>query len=280
MSFSPLLVSLAGSDSGTVSSGALDTEALLKRFGEGGGRFRTVLLISEGDLWCEAFFQKTHIRLSDGRYVVRLPFKTYMDPTMFLERSHQMALNRFLQLERRLSSTPERWIKYSEEIEEYLALKQIAPSVGSESSLLMRTSTGRHVASCVLPHHAVFKKEPQSLKQRIVFDASARTSNGRSLNDVLWTGPALQNNMSHAILNWRKYRFVFTADTQKMYCCKDVHPEDAQYQRTLWRAMDESISVFALSTSTFANADDLEVLTQAHFLIGVQTNTTMFILDM
>ncbi|XP_041673978.1 uncharacterized protein LOC121529937, partial [Drosophila eugracilis] len=155
-------------------------------------------LTSDGDLWFQAFFQKTHIRRSDGRYGV-------------------------LAVRTASIEEPERWSKYVDEIEKYFAPKQIAPAVGSESSSLMRTSTDMHLASCVLPHNSVFKKEPQLLKQRIVFDASARPSNGRFLNDVLWTGPA-------------------------------PHPEDAQYQRMLWRTADGSISVFALSTLTFGTA--------------------------
>jgi len=89
-------------------------------------------------MWCEAFFKETHARLSDGRYVVPLPFKTYLDTRIVLGRSHQMVLNRFMQLDRRLSNNPERWEKYVEDIEEYFSLEQIATAVGSESSLLKR----------------------------------------------------------------------------------------------------------------------------------------------
>jgi len=39
-----------------------------------------------------------------------------------------------------------------------------------------------------------------------------------------------------------------------MYRCIDVHPEDAQYQRILWRAADGAINVYALSTLTFGTA--------------------------
>lgn len=45
-----------------------------------------------------------------------------------IRRSHQMALNRFLHLKRG-ASTPERWLRYKEEIEEYFILQQIAPAV-------------------------------------------------------------------------------------------------------------------------------------------------------
>lgn len=121
---------------------SLDTESLLKRFCDVEAvPERTTT--TEEDRWCEDFFQKTHIRREDGRYVVRLPFKTYLDPSMVLGRSHQMALNRFLHLERRLSIAPERWRQYKEEIEEYFTLQQIAPAVGSENgSMLSYSSVG------------------------------------------------------------------------------------------------------------------------------------------
>ncbi|XP_043862231.1 uncharacterized protein LOC122756478 [Drosophila santomea] len=108
---------------------------------------------------------------------------------------------------------------------------------GSESSSVRNTSTNRQVASCVLPNHAVFKKDPQSIKQRIVFDR-----------------PTLQNDMLAVILNCRKYSFVFTADIQKMYRCINVHPEDAHYHRILWRTADGSINIHTLSTLAFGTA--------------------------
>jgi len=51
-----------------------------------------------------------------------------------------MALNRFMQLERSRSNLPDRWDKYVGEIEKYFSLEQIAPALGSESSLVNRTS--------------------------------------------------------------------------------------------------------------------------------------------
>lgn len=87
-----------------------------------------------------------------------------------------MALNRFLHLKRRLSSTPERWLRYKEEIEEYFILQQIAPAVDRESGshgMVRGSDIKRQIVYCVLPHHAIFKEELHTTKQRIVFDASA-----------------------------------------------------------------------------------------------------------
>ncbi|XP_070851478.1 uncharacterized protein [Drosophila suzukii] len=145
---------------------------------------------------------------------------------MALGKSHQVALNRFLQLERRYERDPDKWILYKEGIEEYFKLGQITPAVSSERSTVSTSKTSCRVESCVFPHHAVYKEDSLTTKQRIVFDASAKTSNGRSLNDVLSVGPTLQNDLPAVLLNWRQYRHVFTADIQRMYRCIDVLPDD------------------------------------------------------
>ncbi|XP_050745962.1 uncharacterized protein LOC127011830 [Drosophila biarmipes] len=83
---------------------------------------------------------------------------------------------------------------------------------------------------------------------RVVYDASCKTSNGRSLNDILCTGPALQNDIGGVILNWRLHRYVFVADITKMYRCIDMHEEDAQYQRIFWRDEKGLIKIYFLTT--------------------------------
>ncbi|XP_036344419.1 uncharacterized protein LOC118753653 [Rhagoletis pomonella] len=122
--------------------------------------------------------------------------------------------------------------QYMEGIEDYFHLNQIVPATTSEDQHYLLTASNKPTfTSCVLPHHAVVKKDRSNTKVRIVYDASSKTSNGRSLNDMLCTGPPLQNDLPAVILNWRLHKFVFLADIQKMYRCIDMHQDDAQYQR-------------------------------------------------
>ncbi|XP_070854631.1 uncharacterized protein [Drosophila suzukii] len=110
------------------------------------------------------------------------------------------------------------------------------------------------ISACTVPHHAVIKDDSLTTKMRVVYDASCKTSNGRSLNDILCTGPALQNDLGGVILNWRLHRYVFVADITKMYRCIDMHEEDAQYQRIIWRDEKGLIKEYFLTTVTFGTA--------------------------
>lgn len=98
--------------------------------------------------------------------------------------------------------------------------------------------------------HAVIKTGSLTTKLRQVFDGSAKSTNGNSLNDILTTGPSLQSDIVSIILNWRAHKFVFVADIEKMYRCIDIHPDDTPYQLLLWEEKS-TILTYALQTVTF-----------------------------
>lgn len=68
-----------------------------------------------------------------------------------------------------------------------------------------------------LPHHPVCRKDSETTKFRVVFNASSDTSNGTTLNSHLLAGPKLQTDLPSIITKWRLHRLLFIADIAKMF---------------------------------------------------------------
>ncbi|XP_076379701.1 uncharacterized protein LOC143259842 [Megalopta genalis] len=100
-----------------------------------------------------------------------------------------------------------------------------------------------------LPHHAVTKKDSTTTKLRVVFDGSANTSSGISLNETQMVGPPMQDELFSILLRFREHSIVLSADVAKMYRQILVREKDRYYQRILWRfSEDEPISEYCLNT--------------------------------
>ena len=84
-----------------------------------------------------------------------------------------------------------------------------------------------------LPHHAVIRRDKETTKLRIVYDASCK-SNGTSLNDCLYTGPALSQKIMDIILRFRTNRKAFVGDIEKAFLNISVAEEDRDVLRFLW----------------------------------------------
>ncbi|XP_055917774.1 uncharacterized protein LOC129950029 [Eupeodes corollae] len=147
-------------------------------------------------------------RLPDGRYEVKLPFKGEGCPAM--GSSRQSAYRRFLHLEKKLESNPKLRADYNKCLKEYEELHHMEEIDVNDAVL----QTPFHY---FLPHHAAFKEASSTMKLRVVFDAAAKASDGKSLNDRLLVGPKLQSSIIDLVLKWRTHRVTFTADIEKMY---------------------------------------------------------------
>ncbi|XP_070066881.1 uncharacterized protein [Drosophila virilis] len=121
---------------------------------------------------CEAHFQANFKRLPTGEYSVRLPLRLSLDQ---LGDSNQQALRRFLNLERKLYRNPTLRTQYAAFIKEYLDLNHM--------SLVSLAALGQ--CKYYLPHHSVLKEDSTTTKLRVVFEGSAATTSGHSLNDAL-----------------------------------------------------------------------------------------------
>lgn len=205
--------------------------------------------------WCRDYIHQTTVRQPNGKYMVRLPLKTIFDPELVIGRSRQMALNQFHSLERRLNANSDVREQYHQTIQEYFDLKQIESVTSTEDSHIKSTPNNQlSVTSYTLPHHSILKADSLTTKCRVVYNASSRSTNGKTLNDILCTGPRLQNDLPAVLLNWRLHEYVITADIGKMYRCIDLHPEDSEFHRMFWRDRAQQIKEFKLNTVTFGTA--------------------------
>lgn len=67
-----------------------------------------------------------------------------------------------------------------------------------------------------LPHHCVTKGSTTT-KLRVVYNASQRTANGKSLNDQLAIGRIEQWDILSLLVQFRFFKYAFVADVEKMY---------------------------------------------------------------
>lgn len=147
----------------------------------------------------------------DGKYVVRLPFKIPPNSDNFLGNSYVTAKRRFEQLERRLHKDSNLFKQYKDSIDEALELE-----LGH-----LREATAEEIANMndgyFMPHLVVLKETSTTTKARVVYDASAKTSNGFSLNDRLMVGPVVQNDIFTILVGWRVHTIAYATDVGQMY---------------------------------------------------------------
>ena len=68
-----------------------------------------------------------------------------------------------------------------------------------------------------LPHHCVHKEDSTTTKLRVVFDGSAKSSTGVSLNGSLMVGPTVQEDLFSILIRFRFHKVGLSADIAKMY---------------------------------------------------------------
>ncbi len=91
---------------------------------------------------------------------------------------------------------------------------------------------------------------------RIVFDSSAQF-HGVSLNDVLLTGPNLNNSLVGVLLRFRHEPIAITADIEQMFHSFIVREDHRNFLRFLWfknNDMSESIVEYRMKVHVFGNS--------------------------
>lgn len=170
----------------------------------------------------EDIFVNTYRRESNGRYTVQITFVHDRKP---LGDSAKAAKAIFLGVERRLHRDPLLLANYKSVFDDYRSLRHM---------VLAPERPINHAESYYIPHHAINIADDQR-KFRVVFNASAATTTGVSLNDQQLAGPRLQDDLNAIFLRFREHQYGMTADIKQMYRQVNVAPEHWNYQRVYYR---------------------------------------------
>lgn len=201
---------------------------------------------------CEEFFTATTYRDESGRFIVSLPFKENITQ---LGDSFNGAQERFFRLERQLKRNSGLQEKYHKFLAEYIQLGHM--------TRVENLDYNKSELCYFLPHHGVLNENSITTKLRVVFDASAKSSTGISLNDCLKVGPVVQEELFDILVRFRQHNIVITADIEKMYRQVNVSETNRKVQRILWRFNNEmEVQQFTLNTLT-------ELQLQVFWLRGV-----------
>ena len=165
---------------------------------------------------------KEGIEFKDGRYMVCLPWKEVHRP---LADNFKLSLGRLTHLVEKLKEDPELCQEYSDIIS-----NQLEAGIIEEVPDDHHPEVGRVY---YIPHHPVIRRDKDTTKVRIVYDASAKKA-GPSLNDCLHAGPSLIPKIMDVLIRFRFHKVALVADIEKAFHQVSIVPEDRDVLRFLW----------------------------------------------
>ena len=173
------------------------------------------------------------------RYTVKLPRKADVPA---LGDSRSQALSRYINNEKSILRRKV-WEPFQAVVQGYLDLGHAE---------LIPPSEPVPKVHYYLPMHSVTKQSSTTTKLRVVFDGSATTSTGISLNQSLLIGPTLHPTLGAILIKFRSYPVAVTADIAKMYREVALAPEDKDLHRFIWRAKpEEPVQDYRMTRVTF-----------------------------
>ena len=186
------------------------------------------------------------IRYENGSYVARLPWKAGHAP---LPDNLTLAKKRLAGNLKKLKADPENDAlnAYDSIIQDQLQrnfIEKVKPS---------QEPVGEHCH--YLAHHAV-KKDSSTTPIRIVFDCSAKMSSELpSLNDCLYSGPAMVPELTQILVRFRTGPYAASADIAKAYLMIGLDEKDRDATRFLWpedvHDPDSQLSIYRFKAILF-----------------------------
>ena len=114
-----------------------------------------------------------------------------------------------------------------------------------------------------IPHKGIERKQAETTKLRVVYDASAKESGSQpSLNDCLHPGPPLQNLLWDVLVRSRFHPILLTGDLKQAFLQIRIKAEDRDSLRFHWKETgNDAIQIYRFTRALFG-------LTFSPFLLG------------
>ncbi|XP_048001236.1 uncharacterized protein LOC125238008 isoform X2 [Leguminivora glycinivorella] len=159
------------------------------------------------------------VKYEDKRYQVKWPWITYPPD---LPTNYGLAYGRLSSLIQRLELHAME--EYDSILREQLASGVI--EVIDPSEVDSRTHPVHYLA-----HHIILQK---GKKGRVVYDGSAKLKNSKSLNECMYRGPSMLEDLTALLLRFRVNKIGITADVEKAFLQVGLQQEDRDVTRFLW----------------------------------------------
>ena len=194
-------------------------------------------------------FHANHSRSLKGRFTVPLPRNL---SAKSIGESRSQSVRRFLSLERSLTENS-CFKELDKVIQEYFSLGHAEPVPSGDLEKPVEETF-------YMPVRAVYKESSTTTKVRAVFDASAKSATGVSLNDTLLVGPTIHPPLVDVLLLFRSYPVALTTDINKMYRAIELTEIDCDVHCFVWRSESTAPlcdyrmtrATFGVSASLFA----------------------------
>ncbi|XP_060588499.1 uncharacterized protein LOC132743919 [Ruditapes philippinarum] len=165
---------------------------------------------------------KSTVRFENGRYQVTWPWKE-LSPN--LPANRELAYGRLKSCLKKMRNKPEILEKYDSIIQDQLKKGVIEKVNDSLSDGLVH----------YIPHHAVITPQKNTTKIRVVYDASAKTSNeNKSLNECLFRGPVLLHDLCGLLMRFRLHPVAIVSDIEKAFLQIGLQQCERDVTRFLW----------------------------------------------
>lgn len=187
------------------------------------------------------------LQYREGKYFVPLFLKSNRP---YLECNVEAAKYRLKCVENRFRNDPEGGQQVREEIKKLISNQDVEEL---DPSAILDTSKNKFY----LPMVIVIEPERETSQVRPTFDGSSTDSRGVSLNDILHSGPKLQNDLSGIILRFRLRRVTLSGDISRMFLSVSLLEKYRDFCRFLWRDLqsDKPIRVFRFTKTPFGLKD-------------------------